>query len=92
MHTLRNSGWVCSRSAMSHGPVDVFAARSGSILLIQVKSGSARAKKEELELLKVWAEAFNANAEVWYFKNRRKPKRVSIHKSNLMKPVLSTAC
>ena len=81
MHMLRSSGWVCSRSAMSHGPIDVFAARSGSVLLIQVKSGSARVKKQELELMKTWAEEFNASAEVWYFRKRRKIRKVSVYKS-----------
>lgn len=79
MHILRSSGWVCSRSAMSHGPVDVFAARSGNILLIQVKSGSARVKKDELGLLKIWAEEFNATAEIWYFRKRRKVRKVSVY-------------
>ena len=55
---------------MSHGPVDVFAARSGKVLLIQVKSGSARVKKEELDLLRSFARAFNAEAQVWSFKKR----------------------
>jgi Holliday junction resolvase len=67
---------------MSHGPVDVFAGRSGEVILVQVKSGSARIGKEELERLVTWAEAFNANAEVWYFKRRRKPKRVVVYKNH----------
>ncbi len=91
MHILRESGWVCSRSAMSHGPVDVFAGRSGNVLLVQVKSGSARAKKEELELLRMWAEAFNADAEVWYFKKRRKPKRVAVRKCRLERSAVPIA-
>jgi len=70
MQLLRDQGYVCSRSAMSHGPVDVFAAKSGRILLIQVKSGKARAKKEEIELLKRWALAFDAVAQIWSFKKR----------------------
>lgn len=70
MHSLREQGWVCSRSAMSHGPVDVFAAKGGKILLIQVKSGSARIGKAELDVLKRWAEAFDATAEVWSYKSR----------------------
>ena len=55
---------------MSHGPVDVFAAKKGHVVLIQVKSGSSRIKKEELALLKKWAEAFDARAEVWSFRRR----------------------
>ncbi len=78
MQILREKGWVCSRSAMSHGPVDVFAAKGGKILLIQVKSGSARAKKSELEVLKKWAVAFDARAEVWSYKGRGKLERTVV--------------
>jgi Holliday junction resolvase len=78
MRILRALGWVCSRSAMSHGPVDVFAAKTGKILLIQVKSGSARAKRIELETLRVWAEHFNADAEVWSFKSHGMLQKIRI--------------
>ncbi len=54
MKKLRNDGWMVSRSAMSHGPVDVFAAKDGVVRLIQVKSGSSRMKKGEVEILKSW--------------------------------------
>jgi Holliday junction resolvase len=86
MNYLRKDGWVCSRSAMSHGPVDVFAARSGKILLIQVKSGSARVKKEELELLVSYAREFKAEAQVWSFK-----KRGIIHKVTVNNRLVSKA-
>ena len=59
---------------MSHGPIDVFAAKNGAVLLIQVKSGSARIKKLELETLRKWAEEFDAQAEVWSFRKRGKPE------------------
>lgn len=65
---------------MSHGPVDVFAARSGKVLLIQVKSGSAKVKKEELELLKSYAKAFNAEAQVWSFRKRGIIQKTSVNK------------
>jgi Holliday junction resolvase len=78
MHTLRNEGWVCSRSAMSHGPVDVFAARAGRVRLIQVKSGSARINRQELQTLKSFAVAFNADAEVWSFPKKGKIKKVIV--------------
>jgi Holliday junction resolvase len=65
---------------MSHGPVDVFAAKSGRVLLIQVKSGSSRINQAELELLKSYALAFNADAEVWSFKKRGKIQKVTISK------------
>jgi Holliday junction resolvase len=68
LEILRGEGWLCSRSAMSHGPVDIFAARDGEVLLVQVKSGGGRARPQELEELKRWAKAFRARAEVWHFK------------------------
>jgi hypothetical protein len=57
---------------MSHGPVDIVAARRGRIRLIQVKSGTARVTDQELKLMKVWARAFNADAEIWSFRQRGK--------------------
>ncbi len=84
MRMLRDEGWFCSRSAMSHGPVDVFAAKDGMTLLIQVKSGSARIKKIELEIFKVWAEAFDATAEVWNFRKRGKVERIVVRKREIV--------
>ncbi len=54
MNILKHDGWLVERSAASHGAVDVFAAKGGKLLLIQVKSGRARVKKEELEELVSW--------------------------------------
>jgi Holliday junction resolvase len=70
MQLLRKDGWVVGRSAGSHSPVDIFAAKEGKVLLIQVKKGSARAVAEELRELVKWAEAFDADAELWHFKGR----------------------
>lgn len=70
MELLRSEGWVVGRSAGSHSPVDIFAAKEGKVLLVQVKSNSARVAREELMELVKWAEAFNADAEVWHFKGR----------------------
>jgi Holliday junction resolvase len=70
MELLRTDGWVVARSAGSHSPVDIFAAKLGSTLLIQVKKGKARMKVEEAKELVKWAEAFNADAEIWHFKGR----------------------
>jgi Holliday junction resolvase len=75
MEMLRKDGWMVSRSAGSHGAVDVFAAKEGKILLIQVKSGKARVKKEELEQLILWAKNSNGDAEVWHFKGGRKVEK-----------------
>ena len=72
MAVLKEEGWMVSRSAASHGAVDVFAARDGRILLVQVKSGKARATKQELEELVRWGKSSNGDAEVWYYKGRGK--------------------
>lgn len=68
---LKGEGWCCSRSAASHGPVDVFAAKNGKVRMIQVKSGRGRLKPGDRETLKLWAQAFAGTAEVWYFGKRR---------------------
>ncbi len=80
MEMLRKEGWVVGRSAGSHSPVDVFAAREGKVLLVQVKNGSARIAAEELRELVKWAEAFDADAEVWHFKGKGdlRKRRVSM--------------
>ncbi len=70
MTLLRMDGWVVARSAGSHGPVDIIAAKRGVTLLVQVKSRKARMKTEEAKELVKWAEAFNADAEIWHFKGR----------------------
>ncbi len=70
MELLRKDGWVVGRSAGSHSPVDIFAAKLGITLLVQVKNGTARLKAEEAKELVKWAEAFNADAEIWHFKGR----------------------
>lgn len=79
MLTLKKDGWMVSRSAASHGAVDVFAAKEGKILLVQVKSGKARASKEELEELVRWGMSSNADAEVWHYKGRGKVVRRRVH-------------
>jgi Holliday junction resolvase len=70
MEILRKEGWTVGRSAGSHSPVDIFAAKLGTTLLVQVKNGTARVKENEAKELVKWAEAFNADAEIWHFKGR----------------------
>ena len=72
LRKLRSEGWYCSRSAASHGPVDVFAAKDGKIRMIQVKSGRGRLKPGDREILKLWAQAYAGAAEVWYFGKRKR--------------------
>ena len=79
LYALRNEGWMASRSAASHGAVDVFAAKGGKVLLVQVKSGRARATKEELEELVRWGESANGDAEVWYYRGRGKVVKRRVH-------------
>ena len=79
MELLKREGWVVSRSAASHGAVDVFAAKGGRLLLVQVKSGKANATKEELEELVEWGRNANGDAEVWYYKGRGKVVRRRVY-------------
>jgi Holliday junction resolvase len=79
MAILKKDGWKVSRSAASHGAVDVFAAKGGRILLVQVKSGRARVKKEELEELIDWGRSSNGDAEVWHYKDRGRVERRRVH-------------
>jgi len=70
---------MASRSAASHGAVDVFAAKDGRVLLVQVKTGRARATKAELEELAKWGQSANGDAEVWYYKGKGKVVRRRVH-------------
>ena len=77
---LRSEGWFCSRSAASHGPVDIFAGRNGQILMVQVKSGTARASQEEKEVLKLWGAAFHGTAELWRYRKGKPLEREIVFK------------
>jgi Holliday junction resolvase-like predicted endonuclease len=79
LRKLRDEGWVCSRSAASHGPVDIFAGKDGRILMVQVKSGKGRASKEERELLKLWGKAFEAQVEIWRFRKGKPLEREIVY-------------
>jgi Holliday junction resolvase len=66
---LRNEGWAVIRSA--RGPIDVIAAKNGAVLLILVKRGSgAKISAQEAKTLVIWADCFNADGEIWWFKGR----------------------
>lgn len=79
MAILKKDGWLVSRSAASHGPVDVFAAKEGRLLLVQVKSGRARMNKAELENLVRWAAQSSGEAQLWSFKNGGKVEKRTIY-------------
>jgi hypothetical protein len=79
LRKLREEGWFCSRSAASHGPVDIFAGRGGKILMVQVKSGQGRATDAERELLKLWGEAYRGTVEIWKFKKGKPLERETVY-------------
>lgn len=68
---LREEGWLAQRSAASHSPIDIFAGKGAQTVLIQIKSGKAKVKEADRQLLREWAQAFNAKAEIWHFQKRR---------------------
>lgn len=79
LRKLRQEGWYCSRSAASHGPVDIFAGRGGKILMVQVKSGKARVSKVEKETLTIWGEAFRGRVEIWKYRKGRPLERETVY-------------
>ncbi len=81
MGILRREGWLVSRSAASHGAVDIFAARGGRLLLIQVKSGRARVKRAELTDLLSWGRNANGDVEVWHFKDGGKVEKRRLYQA-----------
>jgi len=56
---LEAQGYLVIRSAASHTPIDLLAAKDGVRLAVQVKVKSGFTKEEKAELLK-WAEQFGA--------------------------------
>lgn len=79
LRMLREQGWYCSRSAMSHGPVDIFAARKGKVVLIQVKSGNGRMSRSDVEEFVSWAKGFDAQGELWVYRKGGKLMRKLLH-------------
>jgi len=83
LRKLRAEGWFCSRSAASHGPVDIFAGRNGQVLMVQVKSGIARASHVEKEILKLWGAAFGGSVEVWRYRKGKPLEKEVVYKCDL---------
>ena len=79
LRKLREEGWFCSRSAASHGHVDIFAGRAGRILMVQVKSGQGRATNAERKILKLWGEAFRGKVQVWRFRRGKPLERETVY-------------
>jgi len=86
MIMLKGQGWLVARSAASHGPVDIFAAKNGMLRLIQVKSGGARVRRDDIEQLIDWGKNFNADAEVWHFKGRGLLQKRRVHRAQRGSP------
>lgn len=79
LRKLREEGWFCSRSAASHGAVDIFAGREGQVLMVQVKSGRTQASAQERELLKKWGQAFRGRVEIWRYRKGRPLERETVY-------------
>ena len=79
LRRLREEGWFCSRSAASHGPVDIFAGRNGTVLMVQVKSGKGRASKAERETLRLWGKAFRGRVEIWKYRKGKPLERELVY-------------
>ncbi|HJN57547.1 MAG TPA: hypothetical protein QGF52_00825 [Nitrososphaerales archaeon] len=71
LRILRSEGWLCSRSAASHGAVDIFACKNGKMVFVQVKSGKVRIMEKDRSRLKEWVDASGGRAEIWFFGNRK---------------------
>jgi|TARA_B100000959_G_scaffold271636_1_gene319991 Holliday junction resolvase len=71
LRILRSEGWLCSRSAASHGAVDIFACKNGKMVFVQVKSGKVRIMEKDRSRLKEWVDASGGQAEIWFFGNRK---------------------
>ena len=71
LRILRSEGWLCSRSAASHGAVDIFACKNGKMVFVQVKSGKVRIMEKDRSRLKEWLDASGGQAEIWFFGNRK---------------------
>lgn len=80
LRKLRQEGWLCSRSAASHGAVDIFAGRAGRILMVQVKSGKGRATEAERKTLKLWGEAFHGRVEIWRYRKGKPLQQETVYK------------
>jgi len=56
MHEMEAKGWVCIRSAGSHGPVDVACLKNGMVMLFQVKKKGQYVTREEKEKMQEFSD------------------------------------
>lgn len=67
---LEGRGYTVVRAAGSKGPVDLVGIRPDGVLLVQVKSGSARASAAELAALALLPRPPGAAVELWTWQGR----------------------
>jgi hypothetical protein len=53
------------------------------VLMVQVKSGSARASHVEKEILKIWGAAFGGSVEVWRYRKGKPLEKEVVYKRDL---------
>ena len=74
MQILRTDGWRCSGPA---GPIYLFAAKRGKLLLVRITRGFAVLSKQDRSELRSWSRTFRADrAETWFFRKRAVEKEV----------------
>jgi len=62
---LEADGYAVIRAAGSKGKCDLFAAKLGELLLIQVKTGSGRVTPEERAFLRTLQAQSGGRAQIW---------------------------
>lgn len=67
---LESTGYTVSRSAGSHGAIDIVAWDKLGVRFIQSKVGSARVTPQDRETLKNMDRPTNSTVEIWTFKPR----------------------
>ena len=75
--TLRDEGYLVTRSSSSKGAFDLIAVGPTDIRLIQVKSGRSKINKKELDHLKSLTVPDCATIEVWHYPGNRKRLQVT---------------
>jgi Holliday junction resolvase len=73
---LEDKGWLVKQSKGSRGPYDLYAMKSGKKLLVQVKSGTASASKEEVKRLRSSAKKKGAKALVMKVKGKNTKSKI----------------
>jgi Holliday junction resolvase len=74
---LREDGWVATRTAGSHGPADVWAAKKGTLQFLQLKCGQRKwPSRDDRFALQVMAERAGAEPFVVFWPDRSAPEFV----------------